>query len=189
MAGPGHDMAGPDHDMAGPGHDMAGPGRDMSGSPGDMSSSGDMGADPLNDPPRCTSMMNWTMGDHGSPNMHPGRACITCHSMGKGPTLRVGGTVYPSGHEPDDCLGVAGLTSVTVEITDATGKVLSLPVNSSGNFLYSAKMGTITLPYHAKVKQSGRERAMSAAQMNGDCNSCHTQTGANGAPGRITLPF
>jgi predicted CXXCH cytochrome family protein len=25
-------------------------------------------------------------------------------------------------------------------------------------------------------------------QTTGDCNSCHTQSGANGAPGRILLP-
>ena len=29
---------------------------------------------------------------------------------------------------------------------------------------------------------------MVAAQSNGSCNGCHTQNGANGAPGRITLP-
>jgi len=29
---------------------------------------------------------------------------------------------------------------------------------------------------------------MTAPQTSGDCNGCHTQTGANGAPGRITLP-
>ncbi len=49
-------------------------------------------------------------------------------------------------------------------------------------------MGTVQLPYYAKVKQGMRVRAMSAAQMSGDCNSCHTQTGVSGASGRITLP-
>jgi hypothetical protein len=29
---------------------------------------------------------------------------------------------------------------------------------------------------------------MSGAQMTGDCNSCHTQDGWNGAPGRIVAP-
>ena len=32
------------------------------------------------------------------------------------------------------------------------------------------------------------ERAMVAAQTSGDCNSCHTLAGTNGAPGRIMLP-
>jgi hypothetical protein len=54
--------------------------------------------------------------------------------------------------------------------------------------MYTTNMGTIKLPYHAKVRQGGRERAMNAPQMVGDCNSCHTQTGQNGAPGRIVVP-
>ncbi len=40
----------------------------------------------------------------------------------------------------------------------------------------------------AKVKQNGKERAMQAAQMSGDCNSCHTQDGLMSAPGRIVAP-
>jgi len=97
--------------------------------------------------------------------------------------------VYPSGHEPDDCLGGSTMAAATIEITDNIGKVYTLPVNSSGNFYLTPKMGTVQLPYHAKVKQGTRERVMSAAQMSGDCNSCHTQSGTGGAPGRITLPF
>jgi mono/diheme cytochrome c family protein len=44
------------------------------------------------------------------------------------------------------------------------------------------------MPFTAKVTYKGRERAMAAVQTSGDCSSCHTQTGTNGAPGRITLP-
>ena len=44
------------------------------------------------------------------------------------------------------------------------------------------------MPFTAKVTYQGRERAMTAPQTSGDCNGCHTQAGANGAPGRITLP-
>jgi predicted CXXCH cytochrome family protein len=29
---------------------------------------------------------------------------------------------------------------------------------------------------------------MTTAVPSGDCNSCHTQTGTNNAPGRIALP-
>jgi hypothetical protein len=38
------------------------------------------------------------------------------------------------------------------------------------------------------VTYMGRERAMVTMQTSGDCNSCHTQNGANAAPGRIVLP-
>jgi hypothetical protein len=96
------------------------------------------------------------------------------------------GTVYPSAHEPIDCNGSNGLNNaVQVVITDASGQVTTLIVNGVGNFHTATN---IALPFHAKVVSGGRERAMSAAQMIGDCNSCHTETGANGAPGRIMVP-
>ena len=40
----------------------------------------------------------------------------------------------------------------------------------------------------ATIVVTGAERMMGVAQTLGDCNSCHTQDGANGAPGRIVLP-
>ena len=46
----------------------------------------------------------------------------------------------------------------------------------------------LELPFRAKVVFAGKERSMGTAQSTGDCNSCHTATGANGAPGRIVLP-
>jgi hypothetical protein len=63
--------------------------------------------------------------------------------------------------------------------------VITLYPNGVGNFYTSI---TITPPFHAKVIQNGKERAMGVSQTNESCNSCHTQSGANGAPGRITLP-
>ena len=113
--------------------------------------------------------------------MHPGQACIKCHTK-KGPKFSIAGTVYPTAHEPDDCYG---LGSSTVVITDATGKVLTLKSNSAGNF-YSQT--AIKMPYTAKVIVGTKERAMKDSQTNGDCNSCHTVTGAEKAPGRIMAP-
>lgn len=142
-------------------------------------------------PSVCTSGRYWNDNAKGSQLMHPGAACNTCHQSDEDQPTRfqVAGTVYPSAHEPTDCLGENGMKSrMTVEITDATGKTVSLPVNSSGNFLYTIARKQLKLPYTAKVTQNGRERAMSAAQMNGDCNSCHTSSGDNGAPGRIMSP-
>ncbi|HSY23238.1 MAG TPA: hypothetical protein VK841_14025 [Polyangiaceae bacterium] len=54
-----------------------------------------------------------------------------------------------------------------------------------GNF-YST--GSIATPFDAKVLNGSKERDMVAAQTSGDCNSCHTEQGANGAPGRIMPP-
>jgi hypothetical protein len=136
--------------------------------------------DPLNAPAQCTSKMTWTSGE--DQNMRPGEACPTCHS-----SFNLAGTLYPTGHEPTDCDGVDGLTSsVTVVVTDASGTAHILYPNAVGNFFTEM---TFTPPFTAKVVANGKERSMLTPQTSGSCNTCHTQTGANGAPGRITLPF
>jgi mono/diheme cytochrome c family protein len=99
------------------------------------------------------------------------------------PVFSAAGTVYATSHEANDCNGATG---VSVVITDANRATYTLPVNAAGNFSTSA---ALAFPIQAKVvAASGAERAMVAAQATGDCNSCHTPDGANGAPGRIALP-
>jgi mono/diheme cytochrome c family protein len=135
-------------------------------------------------PTVCTSGTFWTGGDRESSSMHPGAACITCHSQrGEGPR-GIAGTVFPTGHEPDDCNGTPG-GAISVVITDANGTVTTLKVNGAGNFSSSRR---IALPYTAKVVSGGKTRAMVGPQTNGDCNSCHSVGGSNGAPGRIVAP-
>lgn len=147
------------------------------------------GSDPFNTQAVCTSGRTWTGGNDGSSNMKPGYACIACHAASQdAPKFQIAGTVYPTAHEPDGCLGTPSGAGITIEITDARGTVVSLPVNRSGNFYYRSRTSPLQLPYTAKVRQGTKVRAMSAAQMSGDCNSCHTQSGANGAPGRIVAP-
>lgn len=160
-----------------------------SGSGSDSASgSGTGGAD------MCSSKVYWTMGDLESPLMHPGRACLDCHSQQVGEDvanmLAVAGTVYPTAHEPDECNGVnASAGVVTVQITTADAKVLTLPVNGAGNFMYDQlENGPIMFPITAKVLRGGKEMVMASPQMSGDCNSCHTEAGTNGAPGRILAP-
>ena len=138
-------------------------------------------------PTVCTSGKNWTRGDLGSASMHPGRACITCHDQSnQAPSFTIAGTIFPTAHEPDDCNGASGTASgAQIVITDANGKVTKIAVNSVGSF-YS--QGAVALPFRAKVVVGTRERAMFASQKTGDCNSCHTETGDNSAPGRIVLP-
>jgi hypothetical protein len=149
----------------------------------------DGGSDPFATPPRCSSGMTWTRGNFRSENMNPGQACVACHQrMPRAPRFSVAGTVFRTAHEPDDCVGGAGAETeqVTVELTDAMGRVFRLvPKVGSGNFFLEAAVAT---PYRARVLFQGRSIAMSAPQTSGDCNSCHTQSGAMGAPGRIILP-
>ena len=148
----------------------------------------DGGTNPFDTPPVCTSGLLWTGGEEGGDLMHPGRACITCHLQngeGEAPIFTVAGTVYPTAHEPNECLSTA-VAGATVAIYDADGHVATLGVNANGNFTY-VQPG-FAYPYTAKVQYQGRERAMTATQTTGDCNSCHTQSGSQGAPGRILLP-
>jgi hypothetical protein len=134
--------------------------------------------DPFAAPPQCSTSTFWTRGDTPSPLMHPGNACVDCHPA----RTVVAGTVYATGHEPDDCNGAAG---VTVVITDATGAQLTLVTNAAGNFSSDA---SVTFPIHAEVVTPAGTRRMVPAQSSGDCNWCHTQAGADGAPGRIVMP-
>lgn len=147
------------------------------------------GTNPYGTPPVCTSGKSWNGGNNGSASMYPGRACITCHATNsEAPKFQLAGTVYPTAHEPDSCLGSPSGSGLTVEITDAKGTVITLTPNGSGNFSYRSRTSALQFPYTARVKQGTKVRAMSAAQTNGDCNSCHTQSGTNGAPGRIMAP-
>lgn len=140
----------------------------------------------------CTSKQFWTMGELESPLMHPGRACLTCHATVVGEDVKdmfaIAGTVFPSLHEVDDCDGASG-AGLQVVITTADDQVLTLPVNAAGNFMYDQlELGPVAFPIHARVVRGDLEVAMATPQMTGDCNSCHTEQGTNGAPGRILSP-
>jgi hypothetical protein len=130
----------------------------------------------------CASTQKWVGDESADPEMHPGKACIACHSSGEGPRFAIAGTVYGVDKQADDCLGSDG---AIVQITEANGTVHDLATNAAGNFYLK---GSITTPYTAKVLWNGKTHAMGTPQTNGDCNSCHTQGGANAAPGRVILP-
>jgi mono/diheme cytochrome c family protein len=157
------------------------------------SSGGSTTGDPFGGSSVCSRGQEWTMGNVESPFMNPGMACKTCHAAMKpfvNNRIQIGGTVYETGHEPDLCFGIDGVKDpMYVEITDATMKVTQLPVNEGGNFLWdSFQLGDVAFPITAKVVRGDQERVMLASQMDGNCNDCHTENGANGAPGRIVAP-
>jgi cytochrome c553 len=145
--------------------------------------------DPYNTPTVCTSGQSGSGG--GSPFMLPGQPCIACHQTtgGEAPIYRFMGTVYPTAHEPDNCIGAGSVqySGVQVIVTDAQGKTFTMTPNLTGNFL-GPNSGSPVMPYTAKVTYQGRERVMSTPQTSGDCNSCHTEQGNSNAPGRIMLP-
>jgi mono/diheme cytochrome c family protein len=152
----------------------------------------DAGVDPFAAAPVCTSGTYWVLAsDEGSQFMNPGRACLGCHQA---ENLRDGrekapegivGTVYPTAHEPTLCNGLPG--GAVVVLTGADGAEFRLPVNSVGNF-WQYSNPFLVKPYRARVETAAGVRRMGAAQTSGDCNSCHTQAGVNGAPGRILAP-
>ena len=143
------------------------------------------GTNPFATDPVCTNGKSTI--NFGSQNMFPGEACVSCHKANFGPTLTIAGTVYPTAHEPNDCKGV-NVSGAQIILTDSTNKVVTINVNSAGNF-YSQT--SIKAPYTVRLTYQGRERDMTGlvtAPTDGDCNVCHTESGAQGAPGRILLP-
>lgn len=164
------------------------------GDTGATSGGATTGGDPFGHEPVCSSDVYWTMGNRESPLMHPGVACLACHKTQEpeiANRLAIAGTVYPTGHEPDDCYGVDDADApIVVEITTADDLVIKLPVGPSGNFLYDLEEqgDAIAFPIKARVLQGDRVRTMASPQASGDCNSCHTQNGTAGAPGRIVAP-
>ena len=137
------------------------------------------------DPVACTSGQTNTSSQE-SADMRPGRACIACHaSDGEAPMFTLAGTVYPTFHEPDLC--VSQVVSAQVIVTDKAGKKVTMAVSAgSGNF---SSYESIQFPITAEVLDSaGKTRAMATGVGSGDCNGCHTQTGTQGAPGRVRMP-
>ena len=70
--------------------------------------------------------------------MGPGRACISCHADSNAasgendaPIFAFAGTVYPTAHEPIDCIA-SGSEGAEIEITDAMGRVFTEVANPGG---------------------------------------------------------
>lgn len=151
----------------------------------------DPNADPYDAPPNCSGGSYWTANDSGSPWMMPGNPCIACHvkigAANRAPLFTVAGTLYPTAHEPDKCWGTPESIGAKIIITDANGQEQPpIKVVSGGNF--GVIIPGLKLPYRAKVVIGDAERVMLTPQTNGDCNGCHTQSGAQGARGRVLEP-
>jgi cytochrome c553 len=150
---------------------------------GDGGSGGDKPASTTASDPTCASGLRWTGGNEESALMHPGGTCISCHEQhGEGPTFGIAGTVFAAQHEKTDCFGAS---SSQVVVTDSDGRTVTMDANEAGNFMHE---GAVTFPVQAKVFAGGKTREMLSPAPSGDCNTCHTDNGDQGAPGRIFLP-
>lgn len=167
----------------------------------------DAGPPPLT----CVSNSTWGRGNKGSHDMNPGLACQACHLgqnvLGQNPQ-RVSepekawlfmGTVFAGPNEKDLCnAGLAG--TVEIEIIGADGRLITrMQAHAgSGNFASDGERpwsdrllrvgARVSMPYTVRVKAGGRSREMKTPQRSGDCNLCHTERGAEGAPGRVVVP-
>ena len=138
----------------------------------------------------CVSEEMWTYSDKDSPLMNPGRSCVQCHAETNdedhAPFFAFAGTVMVDAHEGDDCRGAPGMIVV---LTGADGKEWTIPANSAGNFWLDPDEDDVAMPYTARiVDKHGNERVKQNPVDDGDCASCHTQDGANGAEGRLIPP-
>jgi mono/diheme cytochrome c family protein len=150
-------------------------------------------------PHQCSTGTPAAPNNNGSATMRPGVACISCHTQsGEGEVPKgLGGTVFKTAHEPNDCSGRSTSSAgnaLTVQIIDAAGTVVqSLAVNRIGNFYSDTPPPN---PFTAKVIDNVTQlaREMVKPQKSGDCNACHTENGTTtviggqSAPGRIMAP-
>lgn len=119
-------------------------------------------------------------GEHGEggegPEMSPGEDCLQCHASGEH-TFTAAGTVFSDPSAPAS----AGVSGVTVLITDAMGKQVSLTSNAAGNFFTSEPL---SMPIHAELHRGSSVAKMQGAVPSASCASCHGSPPQNGAPGR-----
>lgn len=123
--------------------------------------------------------------DRWEEDMYPGGMCIDCHTnerRERPPIYTFAGTVFPYYGYREGC---GGTPNATIEITGADGATLTLRTGATGNFFTQR---SVALPYTAKVILGGAEIPMLTPQTDGDCNSCHSETGSNDALGRIIAP-
>jgi cytochrome c5 len=151
-------------------------------------------------PTTCASNSFWGFGNNGNAGMNPGLACRSCHLgqnfNGQNPTLvketirayYFMGTVFADAHAKDLCNSPPP-SGAKVEILDKNGNVaLTLIPNGAGNFYSGGTTTSVALPYTARVTANGKTARMLTPQTSGDCNTCHTTQGLQGAPGRIYWP-
>jgi hypothetical protein len=138
----------------------------------------------------CASGQKWTGGNAENAAMNPGLACRGCHLQQEpGLAYFFMGTAYSAPHQEDLCAADAVPADAVIEILDTNDVVqLTLPINAAGNFYSRSTRAGVPVPYKARVRANGKVNPMGAAQSDGDCNTCHTAAGANGAPGRIFFP-
>ena len=82
---------------------------------------------------------------------------------------------------------VTGLRLVPV-LDAATQAVAGIRVGGLGDAAGRSPLRDALRTGDVIVRFQGRATEMTTTQLSGDCNLCHTESGAQGAPGRVVLP-
>ncbi len=121
----------------------------------------------------CEPQVNQVTSGHHN----PGTDCLTCHNGQEAgaPIFTFGGTAYKRD-------GITPLSGATIIVIDAEGLRVKVPTMQNGNF-YSAT--PMVPPYVTGLSQCPSTATMIENFRDGDCNSCHRDTGS---PGRVRFP-
>jgi len=112
-----------------------------------------------------------------------GKNCLECHSFTSGATVFK--SLHTVNYNQNDAARGYGL-----QLLLESGKILKFrPGNGNGNLLYNGDAGAINSFTSQVIDNKGKVVNQSAKNSHNvgrlACNTCHTQNGLNGAPGRI----
>lgn len=102
----------------------------------------------------------------GSGKHHAGDDCLGCHDT-QSKRWTISGTLYSA------ATGGTAVAGATIEVTDATGKVVKLTTYSNGNFYTTTP---VTKPLKVRATKCPSDRPMIGAVNDGSCNGCHNST-------------
>ena len=118
---------------------------------------------------------------------YQGKDCSSCHSSGANEYIfNIGGTIFRKKDAGDESVGDAA-EGYTVElITRSCKSIIARKGRGSGNFFMRYELNEDFIPFvlDPNGKRVNRASAVHTPDRTA-CNSCHTQAGKNGAPGRI----
>jgi hypothetical protein len=102
----------------------------------------------------------------GSGKHHAGDDCLGCHDT-QSKRWTISGTLYSA------ATGGTAVAGATIEVVDATGKVVKLTTYSNGNFYTTT---AVTKPLKVRATKCPSDRPMIGAVNDGSCNGCHNSS-------------
>jgi hypothetical protein len=102
----------------------------------------------------------------GSGKHHAGEDCLGCHDT-QSKHWTVAGTLYSA------ATGGTAVAGATIEVVDATGKVVKLTTYTNGNFYTTT---AVTKPLKVRATKCPTSLPMAGAVTDGSCNGCHNSS-------------